>query len=241
MSKKAKPQRQWEDGSFFSQKYLDEESYQKISSALQLESLYDEFKEVIQIAVSEYCAEKQRHSLVPRQIEVRAALREIKDTATKLIEAIEQIDTISKNRLEEAALSINIKKISKFFNRFEKKYSDLHFIEATSQEALDNLAGDLRGRPNDKAPLRTLILNLLTIYKEATRTQATITWNEDDLKYGGIFFNFVSTILQIVDPIEIYSNSSLGQQIRQSLKWIQSQDSQNIPTIDSLKRISTIH
>ena len=93
----------------------------------------------------------------------------------------------------------------------------VEMILSAAKSALNEAPSDRGGRPKHRA-LNLFILKLAKIYEEATASKATITWHEHRERYEGHFYDFVYACLQKIDTESIWSNSSLGQQIKGALR-----------------------
>lgn len=214
MSKKRKPRLGWEPSGFYSFPYLSKEDYQSIAETLHIAEMPEDVRSELQEAVREYLADKNHRANIPSKSEVRAALFELNKKVNDLEAHLEQLDGASSDALQStkvfAAVDVD--------NSIVCLISRLHRIGSASLEVLSKLGQDKGGRPKHKVALRGFVSELRGIFEKATGSRATITWHEHRNEYGGLFFDFVHRCLEIADPDEIYSNSSIGQQIKQALK-----------------------
>ena len=176
--------------------------------------------EHLQVAVNDYTAEKNFRPDTPRPGEVKAALEEIQEKSKALISCLDTVDSMSLQRLQVAALKT--KAIGDLL--FDPRVHDtqglaiVQQIHAAAKEALIGLKPDKGGPRRRKGPLLSLVMDLSQIFKKVTGSRAAITWDEYNDQYQGRFYDFVWTCLQIIDPDEVQSNSSLGQHIKRALK-----------------------
>lgn len=174
----------------------------------------EDVRSELQEAVRDFCSDKAYRADIPRKSEIRAALSELRKGVNDLEAYLEQLDGASIDALQStkafAAVDVD--------NLIVSLISRLHRLGSASSEVLKKLGQDTGGRPTVKAALRGFVSGLKNIFEKATGSRATITWHEHRNEYSGFFFDFVHRCLQIADPDEIYSNSSIGQQIKQALK-----------------------
>lgn len=213
MSKKHKPKRGWEPSGFYSFPYLSEENFAHIAEVLHAPEIPEDLRSQLQDAVRDYLSDKNYLGDIPRSAEVRAALVEVRDKAHALDECLKELDDVSLYALERTKAYTNVRPK----DTVEDHRQHIRRVFSAAKEALEVLGQDKGGRPKQKAALRNFIGDLKVVFEQVTGSKATVTWNEHKNRYAGSFFDFVHSCLQIVDPEEIYSNSSLGQQIKQAL------------------------
>ena len=246
MSKKAKPKWGWYDAGFYSPFPFSDDNFDKIKKKMpNVDGLTEDIRSQLQEAAIKYCIESDRilKNPPPRLSEVRAALTEIHGKTETLIECLKQIDTISLGQLYGEAFPDNLE----LLKRIENKSSDIHKLHSIAQETLNRLKQDRGGRPIIKQPLRGLICHLICIYESSTGTNATLSLDQYEEKYKGKFYEFTHTVIEIIDPEEIWSNSSLGQQIKAAIKLLNPSDKNETDIakdkeqiLQSLQRMPTI-
>jgi len=192
-------------GGFYDFKYLTDENFQELSLALGVNKINKEIHSSIQKIVRDYASEKNSFEDHPRLAQVRAALKQVMDNPEAFFR---KLDVLDSRTSWEIAIRI--------------KPSDIHptpeDTQSAAEKALDDLEKDMGGRPKSKAVLRSLITDLQSIFEKLTGTSATITWHDYRERYEGPFYDFIFKFLKIIDPDEIRSNSSLGQQIKTALR-----------------------
>jgi hypothetical protein len=94
---------------------------------------------------------------------------------------------------------------------------DIYKLFSASEEALKMVKKDKGGRPKEKAALREFIRRLRPIYEEITERKATENWDQVTSGYRSRFHDFVYRCLRIVNPVDIWSDGALGEQIKKAL------------------------
>ena len=204
MARKQTPQWGKGRGGFYSFPYLKDEDFQKLEEVLG--SKIDKgIRSRMQGMVRDFASNKHFSEDRPRLAQVRAALKSVRDQPESYSDISEKLDAESAYELER-----------RLENASEPKSVDE--IRLAAENALEDLKIDRGGRPKKKAALRALINDLKVVFKEITGRESGITWHAYREKYEGSFFDFISKFLEITDPEEIRSNSSLGHQIQIALK-----------------------
>jgi hypothetical protein len=204
MARKQTPQWKKGWGGFYTFPYLKDEDFQELEEVLG-SKIDKEIRSRLQGMVRDFASDKHFFEDRPRLAQVRAALKSVRDKPESYHDISENLDAESAYELER-----------RLGNASEPKNVDE--IKMAAEDALEDLNIDKGGRPKKKAALRTLIIDLSVVFKEITGRNAGITWHQYRERYEGLFYDFISKFLDIVDKDEIWSNSSLGQQIQSALK-----------------------
>jgi len=201
-------------------KYKDDR-FKKLAGILGLSEMPNKVLEALEEAIEQYLIDKDVIQQAPRLSEVKAALTKIHNKSKKLdkieplIEILKQIDDRTLDKLAMTSFPDNLD----FLDHPWEKDPDIHIrVYSASKEALNELEPDKGGRRKEKTALRNFIYRLQIIYEKITGSKATITWHPVNEKFQGIFFDFVYGCLELINPSEVWSNSSLGQQIKKVLK-----------------------
>lgn len=216
MSKKAKPKSGWRDSGTFSFRPFTQGDLRKISDALDISEIHEKFVDNLNTAKLEYLTNKERIPQIPRSANVKAALTELQKRAEALIEAIEQLDIISLDKLSTADFPKNLDLFDLCENHPVLK--GIYRICSVAEITLKNLKPDKGGRPRERTAQRGLIISLKIIYEAITKKKAGRTFYHDKNRFQGPFYHFVYTVLNIIDSKAIHSNAQLGQQILIALR-----------------------
>jgi hypothetical protein len=204
MVRKQKPQwgKGW--GGPYAFPYLKDEDYQALEEVLG-SKIDKEIRSRMQGMVRDFTSDKHSFKDRPRLAQVRAALVRVRDQPEPYPDILDKLDSKSSYELE-----------LRLGNASEPKSVDE--VRLAAENALEDLKIDRGGRPRERAALRAFIRDLIIVFQKITGREAGITWHEHREKYEGTFFEFVLKLLVIIDPEEIPTNSSLGQQIKSALK-----------------------
>ena len=210
MTRKQRPA--WDKGwgGPYSFQYLSDKDLKNLSEALDVAKIGRKTRVLMEEMVRDFASNKHCAETKPRLAQVKPALEVVRDRAKSFFESLERLDSVS-----SWELSI---RLGEDLSALPNAETNAQKIYGAAKNALKELEKDKGGRPRTKVPLRTLILDLKNVFEEKTGKKAALTWNPHKEKYEGHFYNVVSAFLEIVDPGEIWSNSSLGQQIKQALK-----------------------
>ena len=216
MPKKSKPNSK--DAGNFNPVPYKESDFSELANILKVAKLEKDLRSQLEVAAHDYFIDKNRWSNMPRSSNIKAALMEIQDKTKSLIVILERIDNKTLDKLAMTSFPDNLDDYNFLSDLQWNKKTDIHKVYSAAQKALSELDKDKGGPQKSKAPLRNFIHSLQTIYEGMTGLKASISWHPVDEQYQGKFFNFVYGCLEIINPSEIWSNSSLGQQIKQVLK-----------------------
>ena len=212
MSTKQKPKWPWTFGSSFP--YLKDENFQKIANVLHVSKskITKEIRSQIQDAIREYASNKNFLE-GPSETQVKSKLSLVRDKTKDLLDCLNLLDDITMQKLAS----------TKAFPKAEiydpTTIKTIDKIHLAAKEALEKLNRVKKGRRKTKTALVGFVIDLKPIFEEITSLKASITNNpyKDKDNYQGPFYDFIHTCLEIVNEAEIWSNSSLGQQIKKGL------------------------
>ena len=234
MTKKHVPKWKQDAKGFYSLPDFTDDNFGTLAESLGITNVNQQDRTWLHSMARIYLTDKDYTSDIPKFSEVRAALEELREYSQKLSFCLENLDDLSLQSVYLNAFKMDLLSGEEIDALMERK-SVIRKLHKVSEIALKNIPMDKGGRPS-KGNLTQLILNLRSFFAGMTGKKATVTWNEHDSSYGGKFFNFVHAFLQIIDPEVIYSNQSLGQQIKRALILPLDSEGQNpgdlIPTIE---------
>ena len=199
---KIMPKWGWDESGVVKPYRFSEEDFERIASVLGVNKPSKNAREKLQRAVTDYLS-NQWMAEIPRSMEVKAALEEIQEKSKALIYCLENIDSVSLQRLQVAALETETIGDSLFDPRIHENQGlfTVQQIYAATQKALEGLKLDKGGPRKTKGPLIGFILDLTPIFEKISGSRATrSTYNHSEGKYKGPFYNFIDMCLGIFDP-----------------------------------------
>jgi hypothetical protein len=203
------------------------DDFDEIADILGIQSLPDVTKKELRDAATDYYAVKHVHGR-PTLSEQTAALIDLRKNLKKFLNSYSSLDSVSKEKLLFEGSKIFGKPYSEFEEFFESTIDALQSFEnkkvvfCTIEKIKQSPNYGRPGRKPNKIALRILIEKLSVIFSEVTGKEATVTWNDVDEVYGGLFLKFVTHILELTekDPGERQSESAIAEQVKKVLRTL---------------------
>ncbi len=191
---------------------LPEEAWREIEATLGLEKPDAGLRTRVARYVSMYLDSPEADIPQPRPGHMRKRLKQIRDRAKALRDALELEGDEHSWTKAVAIWSLLIERKRKSL------LSSLSALVTEADEALRTLPPDKGGRQRDW-PFYGLIWALASAYEIATDRRPTITFVDLNGGYQGPFFDFVYAVLHHLAPQENKTDLALGKTIQRALQF----------------------